>query len=106
MIKVAVVKHTNEEIALLARLMRAEAEGDGKLGRVRRARQDAVGESGRNQQILPFLDSVGVAVYCILLMSVFHNMDFHPGVMVAFRGDTLGVALDTEVLEIASFNAQ
>ena len=28
----AVVKHTNEEIALLARLMRAEAEGDGKLG--------------------------------------------------------------------------
>ena len=28
----AVVKHTNEEIALLARLMRAEAEGDGKMG--------------------------------------------------------------------------
>ena len=28
----AVVKHTNEEVALLARLMRAEAEGDGKLG--------------------------------------------------------------------------
>ena len=28
----AVVKYNNEEIALLARLMRAEAEGDGKMG--------------------------------------------------------------------------
>lgn len=28
----AVVKYTEEEIALLARLMRAEAEGEGKLG--------------------------------------------------------------------------
>ena len=28
----AVVKYNNVEIALLARLMRAEAEGDGKMG--------------------------------------------------------------------------
>lgn len=28
----AVVKHTNEEVKLLARLMRAEAEGEGQLG--------------------------------------------------------------------------
>ncbi len=29
---IAVVKYTNKELALLARLMRAEAEGDGKKG--------------------------------------------------------------------------
>jgi N-acetylmuramoyl-L-alanine amidase len=28
----AVVRHSNEEVKILARLMRAEAEGDGKLG--------------------------------------------------------------------------
>ncbi len=28
----AVIKHTSEEVKLLARLMRAEAEGEGKLG--------------------------------------------------------------------------
>lgn len=32
MIKIAVVKYNNKEVQLLARLMRAEAEGDGELG--------------------------------------------------------------------------
>mgnify|MGYP002711976366 CR=1 FL=1 len=45
----AVVKYNNEEIALLARLMRAEAEGDGKMGML------LVGNVGINVLIARYL---------------------------------------------------
>jgi N-acetylmuramoyl-L-alanine amidase len=46
----AVVKHTEEDVNLLARLMRAEAEGDGKLGML------MVGNTGVNRVISDCLD--------------------------------------------------
>lgn len=46
----AVVKHTEEDVRLLARLMRAEAEGDGKLGML------MVGNVGVNRVIGDCLD--------------------------------------------------
>ncbi|MFC3038632.1 cell wall hydrolase [Virgibacillus xinjiangensis] len=50
----AVVKHTEEDVALLARLMRAEAEGDGKLGML------MVGNTGVNRVIADCLDFPGI----------------------------------------------
>ncbi|MFS0750255.1 cell wall hydrolase [Oceanobacillus sp. 1P07AA] len=46
----AVVKHTDAEVALLARLMRAEAEGEGDLGML------MVGNTGINRVIASCLD--------------------------------------------------
>jgi N-acetylmuramoyl-L-alanine amidase len=46
----AVVAHTENDVALLARLMRAEAEGDGNLGML------MVGNTGINRVIAPCLD--------------------------------------------------
>ncbi|GEM03323.1 cell wall hydrolase [Halolactibacillus miurensis] len=46
----AVVNHTEEDVNLLARLMRAEAEGDGKLGML------MVGNTGVNRVISDCLD--------------------------------------------------
>lgn len=46
----AVVKYTEEDVNLLARLMRAEAEGDGKLGML------MVGNTGVNRVISDCLD--------------------------------------------------
>lgn len=46
----AVVKHTEEDVKLLARLMRAEAEGDGKLGML------MVGNTGVNRVRADCLD--------------------------------------------------
>ncbi|CDQ38257.1 cell wall hydrolase [Virgibacillus salexigens] len=46
----AVVKHTDKDVALLARLMRAEAEGDGDLGML------MVGNTGINRVISDCLD--------------------------------------------------
>ena len=46
----AVVKHNNEETKLLARLMRAEAEGEGELGML------MVGNVGINRVLANCLD--------------------------------------------------
>ncbi|MFD1735110.1 cell wall hydrolase [Bacillus salitolerans] len=46
----AVVRHTEEDVKLLARLMRAEAEGDGKLGML------MVGNTGVNRARAACLD--------------------------------------------------
>jgi N-acetylmuramoyl-L-alanine amidase len=46
----AVVKHTEEDVKLLARLMRAEAEGDGRLGML------MVGNVGVNRVVGECLD--------------------------------------------------
>jgi N-acetylmuramoyl-L-alanine amidase len=46
----AVVKHTEEDVKLLARLMRAEGEGDGKLGML------MVGNTGVNRARAACLD--------------------------------------------------
>ncbi|NSL52976.1 cell wall hydrolase [Calidifontibacillus erzurumensis] len=50
----AVVAHTTEDLRLLARLMRAEAEGDGKLGML------MVGNVGVNRVIGNCLDFKGI----------------------------------------------
>lgn len=46
----AVINHTEEDVKLLARLMRAEAEGDGKLGML------MVGNVGVNRAVTTCLD--------------------------------------------------
>ncbi|MBB6283032.1 cell wall hydrolase [Geobacillus subterraneus] len=50
----AVVAHTEEDVKLLARLMRAEAEGDGRLGML------MVGNVGINRVIADCLDFRGI----------------------------------------------
>lgn len=50
MIELAVVPYTEKDVELLARLMRAEAEGDGKLGML------MVGNVGINRTIADCLD--------------------------------------------------
>ncbi|ABO68700.1 MULTISPECIES: cell wall hydrolase [Geobacillus] len=50
----AVVAHTEEDVKLLARLMRAEAEGDGRLGML------MVGNVGINRVIADCLDFRGL----------------------------------------------
>lgn len=50
----AVVRHTDEDVELLARLIRAEAEGEGKLGML------LVGNVGINRVIADCLDFVNI----------------------------------------------
>ncbi|WP_286164768.1 MULTISPECIES: cell wall hydrolase [Clostridia] len=50
----ALVAHTEKDIELLARLMRAEAEGDGQLGML------MVGNTGINRVIANCLDFIGI----------------------------------------------
>ncbi len=50
----SIVAHTEEEVKLLARLMRAEAEGDGRLGML------MVGNVGVNRVIADCLDFRGI----------------------------------------------
>lgn len=50
----AVVSHTQKEVELLARLMRAEAEGDGVLGML------MVGNTGVNRVLADCLDFPGI----------------------------------------------
>lgn len=52
--QMALVAHTENDIALLARLMRAEAEGDGQLGML------MVGNTGVNRVIAVCLDFVDI----------------------------------------------
>ena len=50
----AVVKHTQKDVELLARLMRAEAEGDGVLGML------MVGNTGVNRVLADCLDFIDI----------------------------------------------
>ncbi len=52
--QMALVAHTEKDIELLARLMRAEAEGDGQLGML------MVGNTGINRVIANCLDFIGI----------------------------------------------
>ncbi len=62
----AVIKHTEAEIKLLARLMRAEAESDGKLGML------MVGNVGVNRVLASCLDFVDIR-------TVSQMVNQHPG---------------------------